>query len=195
MISPTMARNSEFCTGWLLAMTAVLSFWIVPAGAQTPATTGGLDTSAEYIVGFVRHVRWKAEDQLPAWQVCVMGDLPRDQEQAYVGRTVRGKGFEVSHVEADAALDDCQVLDLTAADGELAEQVLTRIRSMPILAVGSGADFCSAGGQICLHIAAQNPQPRRKFEVNLSTIKESTLEVSARLLTVGMVRAASEDQR
>ncbi len=190
-----MVRNSAFYSGWLLAMAAVLTCWTALGGAQTPMTSDGLNTSAEYIIGFVRHVRWKTEDQLPAWQVCVMGDLPRDQERAYAGRTVRGKSFAVSHVEADAALDDCQVLDLTAAGSEVAEQVLSRIRKMPILAVGSGADFCSAGGQICLHLAAQDPQPRRKFEVNLSTIKESTLEVSARLLTVGMVRAASDDQR
>ncbi|MES2489390.1 MAG: YfiR family protein [Pseudomonadota bacterium] len=152
-----------------------------------------MNNSAEYIIGFVRHIRWKAEDQLPAWRVCVIGDLPHDQERSYTGRTVRGKPFAVSHVEADAPLSDCQVLDLTAVDIKPAGQVLSRIRKMPILTVGSGSSFCSAGGQICLHLRDERSQSKQKFEVNLSTMKEAVLEVSARLLTVGSVHAISDN--
>jgi hypothetical protein len=184
--------NSAFCSGRRLALIAVLACWPALCGAQTSTPSDGLSTSAEYIAGFVRHVRWQAEEQLPAWRVCVIGDLSRNQARAYDDRTVRGKPFAVSYVEADAPLSDCQVLDLTAVDIRSARQVLSRIRKMPILTVGSGSGFCSAGGHICLQLGDDGSQSRQKFAVNLSTIKESALEVSARLLTVGSVHAMSD---
>ncbi|HEY1075887.1 MAG TPA: YfiR family protein [Fontimonas sp.] len=176
-------------------MTLVLGVWMASTSAQVPMPAEGLSTSAEYIVGFVRHVRWSDEERLPAWRVCIVGELPREQERAYAGRIVRGKPFAVLHLETDDPLGDCQVLDLTTVSSTRAQQVLSQVRGQPILAVGTGAEFCSAGGQICLHFASDGAQSRRKFEVNLSTIKESKLQASARLLTVGTVRAGSEEPR
>lgn len=188
-----MVGNSAFNTVRLLALAAAMACWAASGSAQSSMPSDGLSTSAEYIAGFVRHVRWKAEDQLPAWRVCVIGDLPHDQASAYADRTVRGKPFTVSYLEADALLSDCQILDLTAVDIKSVKQVLLRIRKMPILTVGAGSGFCSSGGQICLHLGDDGSRSRQKFEVNLSTIKESALEVSARLLTVGSVHAMSEN--
>lgn len=188
-----MVRHFALRIGRLLAIAWILlsACWPVLSAAQGVAAPDGLSTSAEYIAGFVRHVRWQDEAQLPAWRVCVVGALPRDQERAYVGRVVRGKPFVVVYIEVDAALEDCQVLDLTAADIDTAKHLLSDARKMPILAVGSGAAFCAAGGQICLHIGSGAPSTQ-KFEVNLSTIRESRLDVSARLLGVGAVRATGD---
>lgn len=189
-----MVRNSAFRISHLLALAVVLAFWSGRSSAQTSQPSDGLSTSAEYIAVFVRHVRWPAEAQLSAWRVCAVGNLPRDQERAYTGRTVGNKPFVVSYIAADALLGDCQVLDLTAVDIKTARQILSRIRKMPILTVGSGSGFCSSGGQICLHLVSGSSPTRQKFEINLSTIKESALEVSARLLTVGSVHAARDRQ-
>ena len=49
-------------------------------------------------------------------------------------------------------------------------------RSM--LTVGSGRDFCSTGGMICLLL----DQPRGGFEVNLSAIRGAGLLINAKLL-------------
>jgi hypothetical protein len=155
--------------------------------SPTTAQPDGLSSSAEYIAAFVRYVHWEDEDRITAWRICIIGDLPRDQERAYAGREVRGKTFDVRHIGADAPLDGCHVLDMTAADAAATAEVLARTRLHPILAIGAGSPFCSAGGQICLHM----DESRQKFEVNLSAMHDAGLGVSARLLSVGPERTAT----
>ncbi|HEX7914998.1 YfiR family protein [Rudaea sp.] len=152
----------------------------------------GLSNSAEYIAGFVRYVHWQGEEQLHAWNICIVGNLPAEQDRAYAGRIVRGKPFSVRRIDAEATLADCQVLDLTAVDAATTDKVLARARRLPILAVGSGSGFCSSGGQICLHLDGAAAADRQKFEVNVSAMKEAALGVSARLLTLGSSRTASK---
>ncbi len=160
-----------------------------------PATADGLRTSAQYIVAFFRYVQWQNEERLPAWNVCFAGELPRDQERAYAGRTVREKPFVLRRINADASLGDCQALDLTTANIETATRILAKSRQMPILTVGSGPEFCSIGGQICLYMDASASKTAQKFAVNLYNIKESKLQVSARLLAMGSARAPMDDAR
>ena len=174
---------------------ATLSFGIIASGAPIPAAADGLGTSAEYIVAFSRYVQWQDEDRLPAWNICFLGEISRDQEQLYVDRTVRNKPFTVRSISADAPLNDCQVIDLTAANLKTAKRVLVKSRHLPILTVGSGPEFCSIGGQICLSKDADAARSSQKFELNLSTIKESKLTISARLLTIGLPHTADEDAR
>ncbi len=176
------------------------AFWIAaaalpwpPSACRAQAQTDGLNSSAEYIAGFVRYVHWQDEERLDTWNVCIVGDLPVEQDRAYADRIVRGKPFKVKRIDADATLNDCQVLDLTAAATDTATRLLTRARHLPILAVGSGASFCTAGGQICLHLASRAPADRQKFEVNISAMRDAALGVSARLLTLGSSRTAGKD--
>jgi len=156
------------------------------------AQPDGLSNSAEYIAGFVRYVHWQGEERLHAWNICIVGNLPAEQDRAYAGRLVRDKPFSIHRIDAEASLADCQVLDLTAADARTTDKVLARVRHLPILAVGSGSGFCSSGGQICLHLDGTQVADRQKFEVNVSAMKEATLGVSARLLTLGSSRTASK---
>lgn len=158
-----------------------------------PATADGLNTSTEYIVGFFRYVQWQSENQLSAWNVCTVGDFPQDQLRVYADRTARNKPFSIRNINPDAALNDCQALDLTRTNIETAKRILMRSRHMPILTVGSNPEFCSIGGQICLNLNDSSPTRPQKFAVNLSAFKDSKLEISARLLSIG--RTTSEDAR
>ena len=161
----------------------------------TPTRADGLNTSAEYIIGFFRYVQWPDEERLPAWNVCYVGELPQEQGRIYAERTARNKPISARSISADAPINDCQVLDLTTADIKTAKRILARSRLLPILAVGSRSDFCSIGGQICLNLNSVGVKGLPKFGVNLSTIRESKLEISARLLTIGQIRAGAEDTR
>jgi hypothetical protein len=192
----TMKRVSSFraslvrAASWIAAASSCLAF---AAPVQEPAQTDGLSSSAEYIAGFVRYVHWQDEERLQAWNVCIVGSLPAEQDRAYADRLVRGKPFKVHRLDAEDPLGECQVLDLTAVDAGTARKLLARARHLPILAVGSGGAFCSAGGQICLHLADSPANDRQKFEVNISAMREAALGVSARLLTLGTSRTASKD--
>ncbi|MBS0515903.1 MAG: YfiR family protein [Proteobacteria bacterium] len=175
-------------TAWAAA---ALSCAGIACGAE--AQTDGLSNSAEYITGFVHYVHWQGEDRLPAWTVCIVGDVPVEQDRVYAGRIVRGKPFAIHRIDAEAALNNCQVLDLSAADAATTDKLLARVRRQPILAVGSGSGFCTAGGQICLHLGGAPAAEQQKFEVNISAMREAALVVSSRLLTLGSSRTAGKD--
>lgn len=189
MILTMLLHSASRASRCLVAACIPLLLWAALCSAQQQASSG-LSTSAEYIVGFVRHVHWQSESQLQAWRVCIVGELPQAQERAYADRIIRGKPFAPGRVDPDADLGACQIVDLTAVDIGTAERVLQRLRKVPIMSVGLGSEFCSAGGQFCLHLGEGSAGASRSFEVNLSTIRESSLQVSARLLTVGSVRSA-----
>ena len=160
----------------LLWIAAVVLLCPPPAGrAQDRAQADGLSTSAEYITGFVRYVHWQDEERLEAWNVCIVGNLPAEQDRAYADRIVRGKPFKVRRLDGEAPFGNCQVLDLTAVDAATANRLLDRARHLPILAVGSGSNFCSSGGQICLHLGSHQTVDRQKFEVNISGMREAAL--------------------
>lgn len=175
-----------------IAANMVAAIACLPFAAHAQTQADGLNSSAEYIAAFVRYVHWQDEERLPAWNICIVGAVPAAQDGFYSDRLVRGKPFSVHRIQDDAALSDCQVIDLTAADAQTVARTLERSRHLPILAVGSGSGFCSSGGQICLHLGDAAPGERQKFEVNISAMKTAMLGVSARLLTLGSARTADK---
>lgn len=148
------------------------------------AQCAGLATSAEYIVGFVRYVHWDREDQADAWQICVGAGVAPESDRAYAGQMVRGKRFAVRRVAHSDDIATCHVLDLTGADAASEAALLWKAQHLPILTVGRGSNFCGLGGVLCLRLG----DPEQKFEINLSAVKESGLNVSARLLMLGSSR-------
>jgi hypothetical protein len=88
-------------------------------------------------------------------------------------------------------LGGCHVLDLTATATAMSQAMLMRARPLPILSVGSGSEFCSDGGQLCLHLKDHD----QKFEVNLSAVRDAGLSVSSRLLMIGSGHTARMQER
>ncbi|MGH8123276.1 MAG: YfiR family protein [Rudaea sp.] len=144
-----------------------------------------MTTSAEYIVGFVRYVHWNRENDIAAWQICVAAGVTPRSDRTYAGQMVRGKRFAVRRVAArDDEVSTCHVLDLTGTDAVSTAALLRKSRRLPILTVGNGTNFCDLGGVLCLRLG----EPGQKFEINLSAVKESGLNISARLLQLGSSR-------
>jgi hypothetical protein len=178
---PTIARK-RLRTGVLIALV-----WVVLGTAASPGSAESGD-SDDYIVGFVRYVHWPDEDAARAWTVCVAGLGANERDARYANERVRNKPFAWRAVEGAQELEGCHVLDLTRADKATTAALLAQSRGRPLLSVGRGAEFCTAGGLICLH----EPGDERAFEVNLSAIKESGLGVSARLLRLGAGHAPQD---
>lgn len=155
------------------------------------AQAAGLTTPAEYIIGFVRYVHWAGAERAADWQICVVASAPRDSDRAYAGQLAHGKPFVVRYISRDDGIATCHVLDLTQADAASAAALLQRARHLPILTVGSGPNFCSLGGVLCLRLG----DPEQKFEINLSAVKESHLNISARLLMLGSSRSGATEGR
>jgi hypothetical protein len=149
----------------------------------SPPEPSGLGTSGEYILGFIQYVRWPAEESIRTWQVCVPS-APASKAASYSGRTARGRPLTVRQVAASDALAECQILDLTDAPAASAKPLLAQARKQPVLTIGEGSHFCSAGGVICLRAR----HGAGGFEINLSAVQEAGLNVNAQLLMLGRRR-------
>lgn len=149
------------------------------------AQSASLTTSAEYIVRFVRYVHWDGEDKAEAWRICIAPGVPLDLDRIYTGEIVRGKKFAIRHIVSGDAISTCHVLDLSGADAASEAVLLQRVRHLPILTVGRDSKFCSEGGQVCLHLSGGE----QKFDINLGAVKDSGLNISARLLMLGASRS------
>ncbi len=175
-------RPARRLSALLCFVAAACAFTCAAEAQAQAASTGGLGSAGNYVLGFVQYVRWPAEDDVKTWQVCVAAPLA-DKADAYAGRSARGKPFEVRAVAARDALADCHVLDLSDALEADAKALLERARRLAILTVGEGERFCTAGGVACL---------RRRdgggFEINLSAAQQARLNVNAQLLMLGRKR-------
>jgi hypothetical protein len=155
-----------------------------PAGARvaTPAIP------ANYLRGFVEYTRWPAEDAIERWRLCTPG-AAAPLWSRYQGITVRGRTFEVLHIANGDDGNSCQLLDLTTLDVAAAAPLLERFHGRPVLLIGIGEDFCSAGGHVCL---ATGPGPG-DFRINLSAAHASGLTINSKLLLIGRKRTSRDD--
>jgi hypothetical protein len=160
------------------------------AAAQgVPAASDGFGTSADYIARFVQYVRWPGDDAIDAWRICIAaaaGDAPA----SYAGHSARGKSFAARRVATTESIADCHVLDLTTTPPAEAKVLLGRTRQLPILTVGIGETFCSAGGTVCLRPSGEGGG----FEINLSAAQQSRLSINAQLLMLGRKRHVAGGQ-
>jgi len=153
--------------------------------AQTaPNASTALGRAGEYILGFIQYVRWPAEENIDAWKVCVLSEAAG---AAYVGLSARGRPLAVRRIVTFEQLKDCQVLDLTDAPVAELRGWLERARRQPVLTLGDGEKFCTAGGVICLRARA-GADGAGGFEVNLSAVQEAGLVANAQLLMLGRKR-------
>lgn len=142
------------------------------------AQSSGLNTSSQYIASFLSYVHWPDEERIPIWTICIVGSLPSGEELEYANRIARGKRFVAQRLSEGASTLGCQVIDLTAAKPDVVQHIILEVGRRPVLMIGNGSEFCSAGGQICLHPV----DAPTGFGINLSTMHETGLTVSSRLL-------------
>lgn len=147
-----------------------------------PARASSTALSADRLAGFIQYLRWPGEGELRRWQVCVAVPDPALPEGELL--TARGRPVFVRAVRAGESPDGCQILDLTGLPPADIRAFLERARRLPVLTIGDGAAFCSAGGTVCM----RSPAAGGGFEVNLSALQEAGLNANAQLLMLGRRR-------
>jgi hypothetical protein len=164
---------------------AALCFAAIAAGAalaaDSPARAPSAALASDRLIGFIQYIRWPGEGELRRWDVCVApGQTIPDGEWP----TARGRPIVVRALAANEAPDRCQILDLTGLTAAQTRAMLDRTRRTPVVTIGDGEAFCTAGGVICTRTAAAGGG----FEVNLSALQDAGLAASAQLLMLGRRR-------
>jgi hypothetical protein len=179
-IAPSSGARVLLAFGIFLAISATVRGQDAPKSkpASAPEVVATLQTP-DYIERFVQYVHWPAEGRDGPWRVCVTTDLA-SAKVSYAQRSARGRQFQAYQADTPEAVRDCQILDLTGLPLGDAQRFLKVASEAPVLTVGTGATFCSAGGIVCLGSGAEHP-----FDINLSAVRRSRLLVNARLLSLG----------
>lgn len=146
------------------------------------AANSEVQVKATIVFNFLRMVYWtnvdgeQNPDELP---ICALNasELFSAIQSVTRNREVGGRKV-VTAVVPNPSISRCRVLIIEPLDYERASSVIRRLRYTPVLTIGNGKGFVDIGGLFELLVEEGNV----RFDVNLAAIRESGLEVSARLL-------------
>ena len=145
-------------------------------------TTVEYKIKAGYLYNFTKFVTW-ADDNSETFNLCILGNDPFGElidpieQQSVMGRPI--KLFRLDSLRGSKAYPHCHILFVSSsvADAPLAQDVDNT------LVVGEGGKFIAQGGMI----GFVNKLDKIKLQINLKSIKQSGLKISAKLLEVADV--------
>jgi hypothetical protein len=151
----------------------------------SPSMAGGSPRAVEYGVKavflerFARFVEWPPEalgEPGTPFRITVLGDDPFDGllEQAYASRQVRGRPVEIRHAARPSELGPCHLLFISGSMARHLDEVLVRLRGLPVLLVGDTEGFGEAGIHLNFFLEAD----KVRFELNTGALRQTGLGVS-----------------
>jgi hypothetical protein len=150
------------------------------AGAAAPVSESQL--KAVFLFNFSHFVEWPAaalRDDAP-FVIGVLGRDPfgTDLDEVLRGETVNGRPLAVERYPNAAAIRDCQILFIPAAEAGHLEAILTALKGKSTLTV-TDADNPAVRGVIIGLVKRDN---RIRLRIDLQAAKASNLTISSKLL-------------
>jgi hypothetical protein len=138
---------------------------------------------AGYLYNFTKFITWP-EDKAQTFNLCILGNDPFvELIDPIEQRTVAGRPIKVFRFNSPGNMDHnphCHIIFISSSIKET--QAVTR-NFDTTLVVGESEEFIEHGGMI----GFVNKQGKIKLQINLQTITQSGLKVSAKLLEVADV--------
>ena len=195
---PTQRRHA------VAAALLLMSTWLIGMAPQVDANKVAQVKSA-FVVNFVRYTRWPdsafGDDAAPI-TVAVVGHDPmgRALDDAATGKKVAGRQIAIRRVaiptgdpESSArdvdltaltdTLADVQVVFVSEQERRIIPDLLTALRTRPVLVVSDAPNFCRQGGMLGF-VLRDN---RLAFEANPDRIDAAHLKVSSKLLKLATI--------
>lgn len=162
---------------------AILLSTTPPIRAQNQADE--YRVKAAFLFHFAQLVDWPPEvmgaNELPL-VFCIVGEDPfaGSLESTVQGKQVAGRSIVVRHIKESDNLSTCHLLFISFHEKKHVAEILSRLKTPPVLTVGETDDFVRQGGMIgfCLQ------ENRIRFDINLLAARRSSLKISSRLLAL-----------
>jgi len=142
---------------------------------------------AALALNIVRFTTWPAEAQASMKQMiefCVVGDNVVQQSFASIDhKAVGDKTLQIINLSRLRNFEECNVLYVSELKQNVLLQVFVEIKTKPLLTIGEGYDFAEKGGMVGL----ENSDGKITVHVNLPIVRESKLNISARLLKLSKI--------
>lgn len=140
---------------------------------------------AALALNIVRFTTWPADAPMKdTIDFCVVGD--NVVQQSFTGidhKPVGNKTLQVINLSRLRNFEQCHVLYVSELDQNILLQVFAEIKKRPLLTIGESYDFAEHGGMVGL----ENMNGKIILHVNLPVVRESNLNISARLLKLAKI--------
>lgn len=156
----------------------------VATSAATPLpAVSAQKLEAVYLLNFGRFVSWPAGDFTDAQSPLIIGVLGRDPFGRFLDDVVKGETIGkhpvvVRRFASVREVDRCHILFVSESESSRLETIINELANRHILTVSDIPDFAYRGGIIQF----LNERERIRFRINLQRAKNSSLELSAKLL-------------
>ena len=170
-------RSWSFALGGSWAHVGVVllttACWLV--GISRMSAQSADDVEAAFLFNFSKFVEWPskafADGQAPVTIGFVgKASLANVFEQNAKGKNANGRELLVKRLDAGGGAESCQIVFI--GDASQVAAVLGAVKGKPVLTVGEGDAFLSAGGMIAL----SRDGSRLVFDINAGAIKASDLK-------------------
>jgi hypothetical protein len=141
---------------------------------------------AAFIYNFAKFTEWPA-DAAPAQAplvLCVIGDdaVGDALARAVKARAVAGHSMSVSFMAPGGPPPKCHLLYVSGMTGRQVTQLLSALRDVPVLTISDLDGFMELGGIARFFFE----QGHLRFSVNLASAQRAHLQISSRLLVLGV---------
>jgi uncharacterized protein DUF4154 len=167
-------------------LAAVVSMLFAPGRAD--AQFDDQQVKAAFVLNFLKFVTWPdapAAADAPI-EVVVLGadDLARAIEQAAVGQQIGGRPIKVRPVRRIADIGAApRLLFIAGSERERLPVVLRELEGRPVLTVGDGSGFGTAGVVLNFYTS----DTRIRFEANTTAAARAGLQISSHLLRLARI--------
>ena len=166
--------------------------FILSAALSTPPAVISAETSlteyqvkALFLLNFTKYIDWP-EAAFSGTNSPVTiglyggGKLLEIVKQTAVDRTVNGRQIVVQSMEKGSPPGKCQVLFISDSEKKLTDEILEKMKGLPILTVGETDQFLDQGGVINF----VKKEAKIRLEINLDAARQANLQISSKLLNV-----------
>jgi hypothetical protein len=139
---------------------------------------------AAFIYNFAKFTTWPADvlSSTESVLACVIGDeqISNALARAVKGRLLLGRPLTVSHLTPADPLGSCRLLYVTNVTTPQATQIMTAIRSLPVLTISDTAEFIALGAIARIFVE----DGKMRFDLDYGIAKRSRLQLSSKLLSL-----------
>ena len=179
-----------------IQQTTRLALWALgaAAGLAQAQVVSETNVRAAILLQLANYTEWPApvfHSAQEPFQFCVMGDsrLSVVLVSAARERKVWGRPVAVRLVEQARDAAACQVVFIRYTRERQIRDVVSALRSSPVLTVGEAESFIACGG--IMNLAWENGSVR--FDVNQDGARAAGLTISSRLLRLAHLSGAARD--
>lgn len=137
---------------------------------------------AAYIYNFAKFVEFPPNSVGARFVIGVIGANPFEDELSaqFNGKQVGGRTVIVKRLDSLQAAKSCDIVYISSSEDQRVDDIVSILKGLPVLTIADTAGYVSRG--VMINMSVENN--RIRFDVNLSSSRNSRLVMSSRMLSL-----------